>query len=199
MVLKFPTFSMEGIRKWLRVPKNRDIVLALAAILVVLLAYRLFFPGENKLASGNSPPEAMPQSQPTERNDEEAKLEERLETILSQIRNAGEVRVLVTFASGREIVPAVSVDEQSDSASESSEGNDRQSSSATQRSVPVTVAGQNGASLMILKEMTPEILGVVVVAEGAGDILVRLELARAVQTALDIPQHRIDVFAMGTG
>lgn len=39
-------------------------------------------------------------------------------------------------------------------------------------------------------------VGAVVVAQGAGDIGVRLRLARAVQTLLGVPQDAVEVFVM---
>ena len=42
-----------------------------------------------------------------------------------------------------------------------------------------------------------EPIGVVVVAEGAGDLQVRLELARAVQTLLRLSADAVEIFKMG--
>lgn len=39
--------------------------------------------------------------------------------------------------------------------------------------------------------------GAVVVAQGANDLAVRLELIRAVRTLLSLPEAAVDVFAMG--
>ncbi|GHU68621.1 hypothetical protein FACS1894184_11080 [Clostridia bacterium] len=40
----------------------------------------------------------------------------------------------------------------------------------------------------------PQAVGVVVVADGANDIRVRLELIRAVQTLMDLPASAVEVF-----
>ena len=45
---------------------------------------------------------------------------------------------------------------------------------------------------------TPSIVGVVVVAQGAGDMRVRLELVRAVQTLLNIPASAVEVLPSGS-
>ncbi|MDR0896718.1 MAG: hypothetical protein LBN04_02555 [Oscillospiraceae bacterium] len=44
-----------------------------------------------------------------------------------------------------------------------------------------------------------EPLGVVVVAEGAGDLMVRIELAQAVQTLLRLPADAVEIFKMDAG
>ena len=49
------------------------------------------------------------------------------------------------------------------------------------------------------KENSPEIKGVIVVAEGADDIAVRLNLLSAVQTILDISPDKVNVYKMNIG
>ncbi len=46
--------------------------------------------------------------------------------------------------------------------------------------------------------MEPEIKGVIVIAEGARDVRVKLDLIRAVQTALGISPQQVEVFEMET-
>jgi hypothetical protein len=48
-------------------------------------------------------------------------------------------------------------------------------------------------------EVGGEPLGVVVVAEGAGDLTVRIELAQAVQTLLRLPADAVEIFKMDAG
>jgi stage III sporulation protein AG len=48
----------------------------------------------------------------------------------------------------------------------------------------------------VLKENNPEIKGVIVVAEGADDIEVRLNLLSAVQTILDVSPDKVNVYKM---
>ena len=43
-------------------------------------------------------------------------------------------------------------------------------------------------------EKFPEIQGVVIVAEGAGNAAVKLEIIRAVQALLEVPNEKIEVF-----
>ncbi len=47
------------------------------------------------------------------------------------------------------------------------------------------------------QDTTGDVLGVVVVAQGADDLWVRLELARAVETLLRLPADSVEVFKMG--
>ncbi|MDR0396686.1 MAG: hypothetical protein LBH66_05230 [Oscillospiraceae bacterium] len=47
-------------------------------------------------------------------------------------------------------------------------------------------------------EGSRQAVGVVVVADGAGDVRVRLELVRAVQTLMDLPASAVEVFQRGS-
>lgn len=57
----------------------------------------------------------------------------------------------------------------------------------------IVQAGSQGPALAGLKR--PEVVGVLVVAPGARDAGVRLELAGAVEAALDVPFSRVAVLA----
>ena len=131
-----------------------------------------------------------------ERGDE---LEQRLALLLSQIRGAGKVAVLITYDTGPEIVPAMSTnsDENIRDAITGGESN-------TQRSIhtvtePATVQGSGTQMPIILVEKQPTIRGVVIVAQGAADISVRLQLQRAVRAVTGIEEDRIEVFEMAGG
>ena len=50
---------------------------------------------------------------------------------------------------------------------------------------------------MLKQNVLPTIIGVIVVADGAGNTNVKENLIRAVTAAVDVPNHRIQVFASG--
>jgi stage III sporulation protein AG len=121
-------------------------------------------------------------------------VEERLEEILSCIRGAGKVQVMVIYDTSVEIVPAMSVDSQT-STSETANGSGQTvNQNQSEKKTPITVSGEDGA--LVLTQKQPEIRGVIVVAEGAADISVRLNLQNAVQTVLNIDAENISVFEM---
>ena len=122
--------------------------------------------------------------------------EARLEDILSTVRGAGKVRVLVTYATAGERV-AATVSTLDESVSETSGVNTAtRSEQSREMKQPATVATEGGQSPIILVEREPEIRGVIVVAEGAADPAVRLSLQRAVQAVTGVPLSCIEVFEM---
>ena len=123
-------------------------------------------------------------------------LEQRLEDILSTMRGAGKVRVLITYATAGERV-AATVSTLDESVSETSGGTTAtRSEQSREMKQPATVATEGGQSPIILVEREPEIRGVIVVAEGAADPTVRLSLQRAVQAVTGVPLSCIEVFEM---
>ncbi len=126
----------------------------------------------------------------------EPTLESRLEGILSSMRGAGRVRVLITYATAGERV-AATISTMDESVSETSGGTTatRNEQSREMRQ-PATISVEGGQSPIILVEKEPEIRGVIVVAEGAEDPAVRLSLQRAVQAVTGVPLSGIEVFEM---
>ena len=120
-----------------------------------------------------------------------AELERRLEEILSEIDGAGEVDVLITFASSAEIVTANSTTTQ---VTQNQSGTSSTSSTSTTETA-ILVNNNGQSEVVVTKEIMPEIRGVVIVAKGAKDIKVRLSLIRAAQIALGVDANAIEIFA----
>lgn len=127
---------------------------------------------------------------------EERETEERLKAVLSCIRGAGEVEVMITYDTGAQIVPAMSTDTQTGITQSS--GSDTQSitENRTESSRPATVSQGGGNEAIVLTEKQPAVRGVIVIAEGAADIAVRINLQNAVQTVLGVDISCIEVFEM---
>ncbi|MDO4543245.1 MAG: hypothetical protein Q4C01_01720 [Clostridia bacterium] len=129
-------------------------------------------------------------------NDE---LEKRLIEVLSQIRGAGKVEVMVTYQTRGEIVTAtINQTDESVSESETSAGITRNEDRRVVTEV-ATVTNSGGTEPIILSELEPVVRGVIVVAEGAADPAVRMDLQRAVAAVTGVPLGSIEVFEMTWG
>ncbi|HWR23036.1 MAG TPA: hypothetical protein VN366_06095 [Feifaniaceae bacterium] len=163
------------------------------ALLIVLLYVSTLFPKNEKPASAEPAQDAQYASQT------ELEVEKRLETVLSSIRGAGRVEVMITYESGPEIVTAMNTDTNTNR----SESVDREKESTveqkTESQKPATVSGSNGTEPIVITEKQPAVRGVIVVAEGADNVAVRMDLQRAVQTVLNVPASSIEVFALEGG
>ncbi len=109
--------------------------------------------------------------------------------ILSSISGVGKVDVMITYETAPEKVPAYDQDQTTSSTVDSQE---RTTQNETNSQRPST----SGDGTIVLTEKRPNVLGVVVVAEGASDIGIQLTLSRAVQTALGVPNSKVEVFEM---
>lgn len=107
--------------------------------------------------------------------------EARLEEALTTIRGAGKVKVMLMSTDSSDPLQAESTE------NTSFFGAGTMPAEASKDDV---IASQNGG--------TDTICGVIVIAEGAGDIAVRINLQNAVKTVLGIDASCIEVFEMKT-
>ena len=135
------------------------------------------------------------ESEPS-RTGERDTLEQKLISVLSEIRGAGRVDVLVTYETNGEIVTATVRQTDEDVRNADGTGGSETSRSVREVTEPATVETENGHAPIVLYEKEPVIRGVIVVAEGASDFSVRQKLEAAVHAATGIPVERIEVFEM---
>lgn len=190
MVVTESNSVMTRITRFLK--KNNNLQLAIAGVAAIALV--VFILTSTAGMGGNQADNAPASGSAQAASAETVSLESRLEQILSSVEGTGNVKVLVTYETGPEIVPAVKTDTQSNSSDGSNTG--QKTTSTTENREPMTVQGKNGTEPIVLVQKEPVILGVLVVAEGASDLDVRLRLMQAVQVALQIAPARIEVLPM---
>lgn len=179
------------ISKFLRKDNNLQLAIAVVAAfaLIVFILTTITSPGGNKAADSNDTGGSQANAAASD------DLGTRLEQILTQVEGAGAVKVMVTYETGPEIVPAVKTDTQNN-ASDDTGTTGQHTTSTTENREPVVVQGKNGTEPMVLVQKEPVVLGVLVVAEGASDMVVRIRLMQAVQVALQVAPDRIEVLPM---
>lgn len=106
-------------------------------------------------------------------------LENKLESVLSRIKGAGEVDVIVTLEKGFEYIYVT--DEETRTTTDGT--------SVTTLSV-VMVDGEP----ILQEEIYPIISGIVVVADGGGDVSVRLDMISIIQTITNIDNSKINIY-----
>lgn len=161
----------------LRSIKHIEIIVAVVLAAVVLLIYFSTFKTSSK---GET-------TQTTSVSEYAAMIESKLSNIISKIDGVGNVSVMVTLASGPEYVYATNDEEKINK----NEGNGNSTTSKITTSSPIIVSND----AIIVKEIMPEIGGIVVVAKGAESTKVKLEIIKAIQALVDVPQANIEVLA----
>lgn len=137
----------------------------------------------------NQSPKEMLQQLPAN-SSVKAQLTQELKIILSQIEGAGQVEVSITLASdGEKSYASNSVDEKREIEESNPQGT-VQETVETKRSRDLAVT--SGDALLIENKF-PQVIGVLVVAEGAKYPVVKERLTAATATLLDIPSHKVSV------
>lgn len=123
--------------------------------------------------------------------------EEQLENVLGNIKGCGRVSVMITYESNGETVYANTTETETNTVTEKSDsGGTKQSETKKESKKPITVGSGNGESALILSGIEPDIKGVIVVAQGADNIGVKMNLQRAVETVLQVSPEQVEIFAM---
>ncbi len=128
--------------------------------------------------------------------DSSNKISQEVESILAKIEGAGEVDVSVTLASSGLRTYAANTRNETRESDES----DRQGGvkNSVEHNITQDIAVSSGSPLLI-EEKNPEILGVLVVADGARSPELREELTNATATLLNIPVHKVQVMSRKGG
>ena len=112
------------------------------------------------------------------------KLESKLKNVLTKIKDAGTVEVMITLDGGVNLIYATE--------DEKTISNNGQTTTTSGSTIIISTDGQEQP--IIVGEQLPKITGVVVVSSGASDVSVRLNLLYATQTLLDVEQDKIQIF-----
>lgn len=192
---------LEGIKTLFNKEKKNkfgeNLIVFIIIGIIIIIAGGTFF--DNRNQEKKTPPQDNEEVEmvatmkgESEKNDVEKKMEE----LLSQINGAGKVTVMVTYVSMKEIVPYSDVKKNLNNTDEKdSSGGTRKVSQDTYESSIAYEEGEDGKKKpIIVKELTPEVKGVVVISDGARDASVKENLVNAVKVLMDIPVHRVQVF-----
>lgn len=168
-------------------------LLSLGIICVLALIIISCIPEDENTASDENVAQVEQQQEEEISSSEQKDLEKKLESILSKINGVGDVNVMITFESSEELKPAFN----SNSTTETTEEKDAQGGErkVTTESENKTMITSNSNSPVILKTTEAKIKGVLVVASGANDSKVKELLYSAVQTALQVDGHQVQIMS----
>jgi stage III sporulation protein AG len=124
----------------------------------------------------------------------EQAMEDRTKEILEKIVGVGTVDIMVTVDSTEEIVVQRNMnDSQQLSEETDASGGKRHTTQYTRDGEIVTYSQSGDETPIITKRIKPQVRGVLVVAKGAENKVVRSLIEQAVQKGLNVPSYRISV------
>lgn len=165
-------------------------LLSLAAVCIIALIALSKEPGEKENEKETS---AKKDESIVTVDSNQNDLEQKLVKILSQIEGAGTIDVMVTFDSSEEIHPAYNTNSTTETTKEKdSQGGERTTTTSSENKTMIT-STSNGP--VVVKTSDATVKGVLVVASGATDPIVKEKLYKAVQTALQVQGHQVEIYA----
>ncbi len=170
-----------------------NLIIILIASIIVLIVVNVFLDGKN----------VEMDEMKSERNidprgnievDYGDYLETKLIKILKELKGVGKVNVMVTLESSAEKITANNTTKTTENTiEEDSEGGTRE---VNREDVTIQVVTEgNDETLLVIKEVKPKVQGVIVVAEGADDGIVKESLYEAVKTVLNISGNKVQIFS----
>lgn len=125
----------------------------------------------------------------------EEELENRIREILSSVKGVGEVDVMVALSSSGEKVFRVDRSDNKSSTKETdaSGGQREVVSSQSQETTLLSSSSGSGNTPVVEKELTPEISGIIISAQGGDSPAVQAEISEAMEALFGLPPHKIKV------
>lgn len=121
-------------------------------------------------------------------------MEERLERILGQMDGVGQVEVMISVTSSREkVVLSDNPYDQKTVEEQDTAGGTRVTKEVSREDETVFESNGNGQTPYVIKELEPELAGILILAEGADSTVRKAEIIEAVEALFGIPTHRIKV------
>ncbi len=171
--------------------ENLVIFLILAIIVMIVINY-IFDSHTEKIqtATPNQNEDTMTLVATVDEN------EEKLKNILSLINGAGEVNVMISYSNETEKIPMTDMKTTTTVINEKDSGGGERKTEETSVEESIIYEESNNTKQPVIKQkILPEMIGVIVVAEGARSATVRENIINAVEAVLEVPSHRIQVFA----
>lgn len=121
-------------------------------------------------------------------------LEKRLENILCKMEGVGEVKVMLTYTKGTEIVPM------KNETSKTSKTQETDSDGGTRVIEEIDTSKEiiytNNAEIEAQTVINPIVKGAIVIAEGASDATVKTNIVSAVEAITGLATYKVQVFEM---
>ena len=173
----------EKLKKYLN--KKTAIILIAAGIIIILLSE--FIPSSSS-GTATTKVEEITSAEYVQR------LENKLKGIITQIDGAGTCEVMITVSDNGEKTYATEGKSTSNESTDKSGTNEKSEQKSESEKNYVVVDGENGDTLVMVKECLPEITGVLVVCEGGTNSIVENNITNAVSVLLGIPAKDVCVY-----
>ncbi|KGM94985.1 stage III sporulation protein AG [Clostridium novyi A str. 4552] len=204
-------FDTDRVKKSLKDKNGKDytkklVFLAIIGVFCIMASNIFKTPNTVKVNSKNKDNisqneekevKSMNSAKNNEMSDEEKEIEEKLKDTLENIDGVGKVKVMVYFKGGEEQIPAINVNDSTSLTEEKdTDGGTRKVTQKNDGKTIVMMNTEKGTEPFVVKKNKPEVSGVCVVAEGADDNLIKLQIHKAVVNLFDLKEKDVNVYSM---
>ena len=182
---------------------SKIIMVFAAGILIIILSIPGIFtskdtPKENKVDPSSKVVQNDTNTTSYDTNTYITEMETKLKNILKQVSGIGEVEVMITLKASGELVPLKDDPSTQESVNEvDGEGGSRTNNSVTREESTILYTDQDGNFVpYIIQEIEPEVEGVMVIAEGGDNAMIKKDIMEAVQVLFGVPAHKVKVMKM---
>ena len=183
--LKKFKFKNIGIDKW--------ILLAAAGVLLVIVSLPVKAEDREEQVSVVGPTAEIQNDAAYRKS-----VEENLEALLSEINGAGKVSVMITWESTAEkVIQEDSVYEKNKNSQEGEDNRRVENEEIRNQQNSVYITDENGNQIpYVVKELTPSVSGIAVVAEGGKNPQVAAAIIEVVEALFELPANKVAVSEM---
>ena len=166
--------------------KHLDIILTVLFVAIILLIYfSTFSSGNNKSNANENTGSIVQNSSKTEDNNFEysKEIENKLCSVISNLKDVGKVSVAVKLSGQVEYVYAYSIKTEK-----------LENGTSVETKTPILVEENNKSVPLVLQTIMPKVESIVVIASGAKDTNVKLDILKVVEMLYNLPTSKIEIF-----
>ena len=184
--------------------KIQNLVFFLILLIITVIAINFIWSDNNKNSSSantnNAELATTYDNAPTNTdnsNSSDNNLQNDLEKILSNIKGAGSVKVLITYSESSSVVPIYNESTNTSTTEEKDTSGGTRTIDQQGGSKDVVFTQDNGNQTPIIeKTIMPKIEGAIILAEGANDAQIKSNIIQAVQAVTGLSMYKIQVFEL---
>lgn len=185
-------YQEDDIKEKLKKLCRKENLLVVGLVGAILLV--ISFPTDRK----NTQPVKEPEKTVAEESVTSTKqsIERKLEEVLSQVDGVGRVKILITYKSSSEKVVLQDLETDTSTEEETDGSQTRKNNDRNIREETVYDKTDSGETPYVVKELEPEIEGVLVAAEGGGNSQTAKNISDAIMALFNIEAHKIKVMKL---
>lgn len=181
--------------------KNTGNLIIIFLFAVLLFVFSAYIPSGEEVTSsdGVSSQNSMSQDVTSNNIDDEyeVSLKNELKETLSMVKGVGEVEVMIYFESGSEKIPVFNASDSESTSEETDQNGGKRITTQKNIGNNIVVANEgNNNAPFVIKTLKPKITGVIVVAEGAYDDDIALQITQAVINLFNLQENNVKVYPM---